>query len=100
MYARPIRSSLGTDANGSTPVCTGPSSRWLLECNALTRLHNFFQKTLDKKSKMQTKGYENTKSIEGKKPLAFRLTQTYILKFDLRFLFRAIIGPLRNQRTF
>ena len=24
MYARPIRSSLGSDPNGSAPVCTGP----------------------------------------------------------------------------
>ena len=27
MHARPIRSSLGPDPNGSAPVCTGPISR-------------------------------------------------------------------------
>ena len=27
MHARPIRSSLGPDPNGSAPVCTGPKSK-------------------------------------------------------------------------
>ena len=41
MHARPIRSSLGPDPNGSAPVCTGPKSysSIIFTTNELT-LHN------------------------------------------------------------